>query len=587
MTKVCLLGPSADRDAAVRAVADAGVLHVLERRPAPELPTELKAQRERVERMLAALPPGDEDGPWPGAEAAAGELRRVERLVAACDEARATLERLEREHARARPWGGVEPEALERLGEAGVTVAVFEGRRSQLPADILAGFDWASVVPRPGGRVQLWVVTRGEVTLPLDRMEPPVRSLGVLRDDVRRARRVLAECLSERDEAVAVRPVLVGYRRWLDDELALATTAEGLGEGQPIFVLEGYCPTEGLERLRALRAERSLVLTTRSPAPDEAVPIALRNGPLVRTFEPLVAAFKLPRHDEIDPTPLVAPFMGVFFALCLGDLGYGILLTALAAGVLLRARLSGLRTRPSGSVRLLLQWALLLGVVSIAVGALLGNLFGVRIHELLGLSPSALLFSLVEDPSRLLMVSLGLGLVQLHLGMGLRLWLDLRRRRYQAALGSLAWLMVVPTLVPWVMGWWPGWSFGLVCVALLGFAVPVPNPWRRLGGGAWALYDIVSLLGNVASYMRLFGLGLSSGIIAMVVNTIAAVLMGGPVGTVAAVLVLVVGHAFNFAMALIGAMVHPARLQLLEFFNTFFAGGGRAYAPLRRTCQGE
>ena len=146
---------------------------------------------------------------------------------------------------------------------------------------------------------------------------------------------------------------------------------------------------------------------------------------------------------------------------------------------------------------------------------------------------------------------------------------------------------MIPTVGLGFADVWPWWPFGLVCAVLLLFAAPDPRLGRRLGRGAWALYDVTGLLANVASYARIFGLGLSSGIIAMVVNTIAAVLATSPLGTVAAVLLLVLGHAFNFAMAVVGSVVHPARLQLLEFFNTFFEGGGRAYAPLKRTFQGK
>ncbi|MCA9708077.1 MAG: hypothetical protein KDK70_19655, partial [Myxococcales bacterium] len=381
--------------------------------------------------------------------------------------------------------------------------------------------------------------------------------------------------------AGARRPLLERYRWWLDDEVALLAAREGLDERGPVFVVDGYCPTDDrLDRLRSCCTAQALVLVHAEPQPDEPVPIALRNGPIVRTFEPLVAAFKLPTYGELDPTPLLAPFMGLFFGLCLGDLGYGAVLTVIAGGLLLRGRLPP-------PARALLRWALVLGVAATGVGALLGNLFGLRLHALLGVEPSALLFSLVEDPGRLLVVSLALGVLQLHLGMALRLWRDLAGRRIQAALGSLAWLGVIPTLGLAAAGVLPWWPLGLVGAGLLLFAAPGPSLPRRLGGGAWALYDVSGLLANVFSYARIFGLGLSSGIIAMVVNTIAAVLATGPVGTVAAILVLVVGHAFNFAMAVVGAVVHPARLQLLEFFNTFFSGGGRAYDPLRRTCQGE
>ncbi|MEM9458481.1 MAG: hypothetical protein AAGF11_30165 [Myxococcota bacterium] len=589
MTRVSLVGPVAGREAALQAVADAGVLHLRERTE-PSAPagrvtepmTEPMTERDQLAALLDVLPPGEESQPvpWAGLSAARAELAGVQSQVARRDEAVARRERLLAEREQTEPWGEVTPAARRRLAEHGVSVRVYEGRLRSPDALELDGLDWAEVVERPGGRVRVRVVTRGQPEIPLHPLEPPARSAAEIRTELEEVTQQLQEHERALVQAAKLRPVLQRALAELDRALELRRVAASLPDQGPLYVLEGYCPTDRLDRLRAVRAEHSMVLVTAEPGPDDEAPVALRNGPVVRTFEPLVAAFKLPTYDELDPTPLLAPFMGLFFALCLGDLGYGALLTALAGAVLLRGRLPA-------SARLLMRWALVLGVTTMVVGALLGNLFGLRFHELLGLSPSALLFSLVEDPGRLLAVSLGLGVVQLSFGMALRLYRDVRRQKFQAAIGSLAWLSVIPTVGLAYAGVLPWWPFGVVCGVLLLFAAPVRSLWQRLGRGAWALYDVIGLLANVMSYARIFGLGLSSGIIAMVVNTIAAVLADGPIGTAAAVLLLVVGHAFNFAMAVIGSMVHPARLQLLEFFNTFFTGGGRAYAPLGRTCQGE
>jgi len=457
----------------------------------------------------------------------------------------------------------------------GVRVGVFEGPRSALDDVDLTALAWSQLVPGADDHVFVQAVMDGDQDVPLAPVPIPPRGRAAVDEELVEVRATLRPLEEQKTEAASWHAVLQQYGRWLDDRITLRRVRDGL-DAAPLFVLDGYCPADRLDALRDALGAGEVVLVTHPPAQTEAVPIALRNGPIVRTFEPLVGAFKLPTYGELDPTPLLAPFMGLFFGLCLGDLGYGALLTAIAGGALLRARLPE-------SARVLLRWALVLGVSAMVVGALLGNLFGLRIHDLLGVSPSALLFSLVEDPRKMLAVSLGLGALQLSLGMTLKLWADVRRQRWQVAIGSLAWLGVIPTFGLPLAGLWPWWPFGLVCATLLLFAAPERSVWRRVGKGAWALYDVSGVLANVLSYARLFGLGLSSGIIAMVVNTIAAVLADGVVGTIAAVLVLVLGHAFNFAMAVVGSVVHPARLQLLEFFNTFFEGGGRAYAPLRRT----
>ena len=129
----------------------------------------------------------------------------------------------------------------------------------------------------------------------------------------------------------------------------------------------------------------------------------------------------------------------------------------------------------------------------------------------------------------------------------------------------------------------PAWALGALALALLLFAAPDRRPLKRLSGGAWALYNTISLLGNVASYARIFGLGLATGVVALVVNKIALACAQGPLGWPVAVLILLVGHSFNFVMAIIGAVLHPARLQFFEFFGTFIEGEGRPYRPF---CSG-
>jgi V/A-type H+-transporting ATPase subunit I len=144
----------------------------------------------------------------------------------------------------------------------------------------------------------------------------------------------------------------------------------------------------------------------------------------------------------------------------------------------------------------------------------------------------------------------------------------------------------MPGVLVWGLTGTSWWFLGALVFVLV-FASPSPNVLRRMGAGAWAAYNITGLAGDVMSYVRIFGLGLSSGILAMVVNTLAMLLAGIPVvGWPLAVLLLVAGHTFNFVLATVGAVVHSARLQFLEFFGKFFTGGARAYRPFAK-LEGE
>jgi len=143
---------------------------------------------------------------------------------------------------------------------------------------------------------------------------------------------------------------------------------------------------------------------------------------------------------------------------------------------------------------------------------------------------------------------------------------------------------LLPSLVAYLLTKQP--SAGIL--ALVGaagvvfFAAPRKNPIARFFGGLCALYGISGYLGDTLSYSRLLALGLSTGVIAMVVNTLAKTALGIPwVGWLAAALIFVGGHLFNLAISFLGGFVHSMRLQFVEFFTKFFQAGGKPFRPFR------
>ncbi len=573
MKRVTIVGPAGDRDGALRGVREAGVLHVVPRREPGPVPPELVAERERVTRVLGAPQAARTPVRWPGPDAAREALARERQRLDHRAELRATAKALHDERAAAAPWGTVDPDDVRWLAGHGVHVLLHHVVARDFDEAALDDVDWAQVQPRRRGPTEVIAVALDPRRRPdLPALALPSRAVAAIDEDLA----ALAVEQAAADQAALTaepdRAVVQAHGRWLDECIETHRVRTGSEDDGALFILDGYCPASRVPGLHRALERSTVVAIVQAPGPDDDVPVALANGPLTRTFEPLVTAFKLPGYTELDPTPLIAPFMGMFFGFCLGDLGYGAVLAGLSW---LGARRS---TMPTDGRRLL-RWTALLGVWTMVIGALLGNVFGVRLYTLVDLAPDALLFTLVEEPKTFFYASLAFGVVQLSLGMAIRLVRLARQRKPQAALGALAWLLVLPTVGAGFTGALPWWPLLVVCLALLVFASPEGGLVRRLGGGAWALYNVSGLLGNVASYARIFGLGLSSGIIAMVVNTIAATLADGVLGWLAAIVVLVVGHGFNFAMAVIGSVVHPARLQLLEFFGTFFEGGGRPYAP--------
>jgi len=589
MKRISFVCPADTGEALLRAVQGIALLDPVPLAEEAEPPSELAARQQAVQRVIGTLEARrrelKREAPEPvqGGDRERGQevVAEVEGLLARRAELDNRLAHLNKDRDLIAPWGGIDPADLELLAGRDVhlelyTLAPEERAQLALPEGIAWSREVAFAESRDR-RVGLAVLgLDGPVELELDRASLPDRPLAEIQQEMAEVEGELEQSRQILSRLTGELPAVKRYARHLQDRESFARVRSEAGGDEELFALAGWCPAESVEALRESVADLPVVVLVKEPDRGDDVPIKLRNGPLVRLFQPLLRAFNLPGYEEYDPTPFIAPFMGIFFGFCLGDLGYGVILVAAAWAALARFR-------PEGEARLAVQWLMLLGVSTMVIGGLTGNAFGVQLYKVFGWSPSAALFSLNADPKKFFYASLVFGAVQLTVGMLIRLAREVQLQRWQRVVGQIGWLAVLPTAGAWA---WTGSGlpFAVTLAVILLFASPSPSLARRLGGGAWALYNITGLFGDVMSYARIFGLGLSSGIIAMVVNTIAMTvaesvpLLGWPL----AILVLVAGHAFNFVMALIGSVVHPARLQFLEFFGKFFDGGGRPYTPFSK-----
>lgn len=588
MKRIGIVGPRDGRDPLLKELQDLALVDPEPMVEVEEPPPELVARRTGLQRVLGALQLRrrelKKEAPEPSVRVdhrtAIAALERCEKLLARRAELENKLSALRKEHDQLAPWGDLDPADLALLADHGVYLRLYQGQRGELDGLDLSGARWTTRIDLGGKAQGLAVLALDEpVAIELDPVTLPPRSLRAITDEIRQAEATLEKDAEELGRLSANIPALQRYDQHLQDRLRMAEVRAGVGGDEELFALSGWCPEEKVEELQRLVRGQPLALVVRDPADDEDPPIELRNPPLIKHFEPLLKMFNLPNYREYDPTLYIAPFMGIFFGFCLGDFGYGVVLLVLAA-------LAWVKFKPKGQGALITQWMMILGVSTMLIGGLTGNVFGVKAYEVFDLPPSQLLFSLNDDPKKFFYASLLFGVVQLTLGMLLRMIRQIQLGQWQHVLGTLGWLAIMPSIGVWAIVGTP-WVFVGALVVILLFASPSPSVVRRLGGGAWALYNISGLAGDVMSYVRIFGLGLSSAILAMVVNTIAMLLADIPiVGWPIAIVFLLAGHTFNFGMAMIGSVVHPARLQFLEFFGKFFEGGGRPYTPFAK-LEGE
>jgi V/A-type H+-transporting ATPase subunit I len=129
-------------------------------------------------------------------------------------------------------------------------------------------------------------------------------------------------------------------------------------------------------------------------------------------------------------------------------------------------------------------------------------------------------------------------------------------------------------------------ALGAITILLTAGRGKSKNPLKRLLSGLGALYGVTGWISDLLSYMRLFGMGLATGVIGMVINQLVGmVFKAGPIGMILGAGLFVGGHAFNAGINILGAYVHSCRLQYIEFFGKFYEEGGKPFSPLGETTR--
>lgn len=365
-----------------------------------------------------------------------------------------------------------------------------------------------------------------------------------------------------------------------------------------VSILWFWIPSDMLSRLKALLKNFSDVTDVEitDPGPDDNPPSIMVNPVWAKPYEPLTKLYGLPTYGGIDPTVYMGPFFFVFFGMCLGDAGYGLVMVILSLMVLLKFQMSGDKKH-------FFQLFLIGGVGSMIFGAITGSFFGDLFSSFKFLEPLAriqqnlVVFEPMNDPMTLLAISLALGVFQIFFGMTLVLVENLRKGDYIAAFGDqIGWFLFLAGLGGMVLG--SGYlsttlMFAVRIMALSGAVILVLTQGRekktvlgKLLSGVLSLYNVMSYLGDILSYSRLLALGLATMAIAMIFNMLVGMIGGIPyVGWIIALVFLVLSHVFAFAINVMGAFVHSLRLQYVEFFSKFYTGGGRPFSPFRYNTQ--
>lgn len=492
-------------------------------------------------------------------------------------------------------WGEFDAARIAELKEAGYALRFFECPTKAFQPE------WGIAVNEKGGKTYFVQIGEGldlsETTA--SELPAPEKSEAAWLQEIEHLKglyaaadaRIVAWQKANMDDLQAQ---LTEARQQIDWQKVTLST-DKLAEGA-LCLFEGFCPIDKEPELNAMLAEAQVYYEETDPEKEDATPIELKNNFFTRLFEPITRLYSLPNYAELDPTPFFAPFFMLFFGLCLGDGGYGLVILLAGIAVILKA--------PK-----LKEWGWLgvfMGATTMIVGILTGMFFGINLEEVAFLAPVKQYFITETNATvhfmggsyhPMMVFAILIGIFQILFAMGFKVVKITLRDGFKYAAYDCAWLVALVTLIVWAATASSLSTIGLYCIyAILGicalFILFYSNPDRKIllvniGGGLWGTYNMVSgLLGDVLSYIRLFALGLAGGILGNVFNALALQAGGalpGWIGWLPTLLILVFGHTLNFALCLISSVVHPMRLTFVEFYkNAGFEGGGREYKPFKK-----
>lgn len=377
---------------------------------------------------------------------------------------------------------------------------------------------------------------------------------------------------------------------------------EQLGQSKSTFILTGYIPKRDAEKIEKKLTQEFNAAVEYEDAEGDDVPVLLKNNGFAAPLEGVLETFSLPGKGELDPTAAMAVFYYFLFGLMLSDAAYGILMVLICSIALWKFPNMKIGMRKT------MKMYLYCGISTTFWGVMFGGYFGDAIQVIAAtffnkeIVIRPLWFSPLDDPMRMLMFSLLVGIIHLFAGLGMKFYSLVRIKHYKDAIydvvfwyllvgGAIVYLLSMPMFasmanLKFIL---PKLAGDIAIIAMVIGAVGIVltngrssrNPFKRLAKGLYELYNVTGYLSDILSYSRLLALGLATGVIANVFNKMGSMLGGGVVGVIGFTLIFVIGHTLNIGINLLGAYVHTNRLQFVEFFGKFYDGGGEKYSPFR------
>jgi V/A-type H+-transporting ATPase subunit I len=518
-------------------------------------------------------------------------LEKIEGLDDKITQLQAQKQSLQKDMSYMELWGDFNYTNIKYLKKAGYIVSFFTCPTSRFEPEWVDTYN-AILINNFQSVTYFITITKEGTVLDIDAERPKMPDRGLTKLQARYDQLNLdLKQLDEQLTAMAVEEyhTLGELDKNLQDEfnLAHAIVQTDKQAGDKLMFLEGWTTDDKAATLEEELDKQGYFFRQEEIEDGDKTPVKLKNNKYSRLFEPITKMYSLPNYAELDPTPLFAPFFMLFFGLCFGDGGYGLIILLLC---------TFLKKKVSSDVKPFLSLFQWLGGMTIVVGALTGSFLGIALVDI----PA---FHAVKDyflsSDNLMVLSVIIGITHILFGKAIGAYKTKIQRGTKYSIAPFAWVFVIASLLcvfglPALNVHLPDLAvYTLYGIAALGLLIvlfynsPGKNLFINFGSGLWNAYNIVfGLLGDTLSYIRLFAVGLTGSILGGVFNSLAVSMTANLPGVahfIVMLLILLVGHGLNFGLCMISSLVHPIRLIFVEYFkNSEFEGGSKAFVPFKK-----
>ena len=514
---------------------------------------------------------------------------------------------LKKEFEMLEPWGDFSPEKVQRLSETiGMEMHFFRCTSKRFKAEWLDNF-FAVPVNEYDKKTYFVTFSESRPEIAAEHITLPQKSLSQVHaeiGEVKKQKFMVRQQMSA--VANALLPVLEEGMLEVRNDISLNKVHLSSEKtcGDVLHLMLGWVRADSTAPLTEYLDKAHIYYDMQDPAYEDDVPVQITNGRFSRLFEPILKMYSLPNYTDLDPTEVFAPFFMLFFGLCMGDAGYGLLIFLVGLFLALKGAQD---MKPYGRL------AMWLGGTTVVCGLATGTLFGIDLTQQSWafLEPVKPYFlndngvGPIFGYSPMMVISVIIGMVQVLLGMILKGCKAIKNYGWPYAVGTFSWVAALlgaivlyglPACGVELAMWVQYLLMGIIGISAVGiflynnpasYKKPVLGVLSNIGGGVWETYGMATgLLGDLLSYIRLFALGLTGGVLGGVFNSLALDMTATLplwLRILVMVIILLLGHGITFALSMISAFVHPMRLTFVEFFkNADFAGGGKEYDPFRK-----